>query len=67
MHDYSKLPTIDEYSAGATTFSEWSEPKYKCPKCGGGMCKNQYIVLTTYPVQFTYRCDQCGYIENQFK
>lgn len=25
-----------------------SEPKYRCPKCGGGMCKDLTIVFLTH-------------------
>lgn len=46
--------------------NQWSEPKYQCPMCNGEMRKNLNIALLTYPVQYTYRCDRCGYIEHQY-
>lgn len=66
------LPTAKEYREAAqkSAFqftSQWSEPKYQCPKCGGGMRRNEMVVLTSYPAQYEYQCDQCGYIEYQYK
>ena len=64
------LPTADEYRKFIEDSmcypQEWSEPKYICPKCGGGMCRNEMVVLTSYPVQYKYKCDKCGYVEYQF-
>lgn len=35
-----------------------------CPECGGGgMCKNNMIVLTSIPPKYEYRCNKCGYVE----
>ncbi len=43
---------------------EWSDPIYMCPKCNeGGMCKNERYAYPTYPVQYRYRCDKCGFEE----
>lgn len=68
----ANLPTAKEYretvQKSAFQFtSQWSEPKYQCPKCGGGMRRNEMIVLTSYPAQYEYQCDKCGYIEYQYK
>ena len=64
----TNLPTAKEYREAALPFtSQWSEPKYQCPKCGGGMHRNEMVVLTSYPAQYEYQCDQCGYIEYQYK
>ena len=68
----NKLPTKEEYekSIGGWTscgFEQWSEPKYQCPVCGGGMCKNLTVILTTWPEQYTYMCNKCGHVETQFK
>ena len=62
-------PSADEYreSIGMPYYPpEWSEPKYICPKCGGGMCRNEMVVLTSYPPQYEYSCNKCGYVEYQF-
>lgn len=64
------LPTAKEYREAADKAAfqftaQWSEPKYQCPECGGGMCKNQMVTLTTYPAQYIYQCDKCGYKEYQ--
>ena len=46
---------------------EWSEPQYKCPKCGGNVRKNliwKVTVACIPPVsQSYYRCDSCDYNE----
>ena len=64
------LPSADEYrkSIGVPYYyqHEWSEPKYVCQKCGGGMCRHETVVLTSNPPQYEYQCNQCGYIEYQF-
>ena len=64
------LPTADEYrkSIGVPYYyqREWSEPKYICPKCGGCMCRNEMVVLASYPAKYEYRCDKCGNIEYQY-
>ena len=68
----TNLPTAKEYREAAqkSAFqftSQWSEPKYQCHKCGGGMRRNEMVVLTSYPLQYEYQCDKCGYIEYQYK
>ena len=63
------LPSEEDFIKGledSYTFQDycvqWSEPKYKCPKCEeGGMRKNLMLVLTSIPPQYQYRCDKCGY------
>lgn len=71
--DYSvtHLPSAKEYREAAEKVAfqftaQWSEPKYQCPKCGGGMCKNLMVVLTSYPAQYEYQCDKCGHIDYQY-
>ena len=64
------LPSADEYrkSIGVPYYyqHELSEPKYVCPKCGGGMCRHEIVVLTSNPPQYEYQCNQCGHVEYQF-
>ena len=65
------LPTADEYRKFIKDSmyypQEWSEPKYICPKCHEvGMRRNEMVVLASYPVQYEYCCDKCGYVEYQF-
>ena len=64
-----RLPTAEEYRkmvrATPLEWSEWSEPKYLCPDCGGNMCKNQTIRMLTHPETYMYRCDKCGRIDYQ--
>lgn len=56
------LHTADEYRKFIKDSmcypQELSEPKYICHKCGGGMCRNEMVVLTSYPVQYKYKCDK---------
>ena len=65
------LPTAKEYreasqKAAFQFTGQWSDPKYQCPKCGGGMCRNETITLTSYPAQYMYQCDKCGHKEYQY-
>lgn len=65
------LPTAKEYEEAANKLafqftSQWSEPKYQCPECGGGMCRNEMIVLSSCPAQYQYRCNKCGHIDYQY-
>ena len=65
------VPTAKEYNEAAEKnafqfTAQWSEPKYQCPKCGGGMRKNMMVVLTSHPAQYEYQCDKCGHIDYQF-
>ena len=48
--DYKKI-LEDKYTCSFHTnlLMKWSEPKYPCPECGAGMCRNETIVLTSYP------------------
>lgn len=72
QNDWSvtRLPTAKEYGemaqrAAYQYTAQWSEPKYQCPECGGGMCRNEMVVLTTYPPKFEYQCNKCGHIDYQ--
>lgn len=65
------LPTAKEYEKAANKIAfqfidQWSEPKYQCPKCGGGMRRNEMIILTSYPAKYEYQCDKCSHIDYQY-
>lgn len=65
------LPSAKEYSEATEKLAfqfiaQWSEPKYQCPECGGGMRRNEMVVLTSYPAQYEYQCDKCGHIDYQY-
>lgn len=67
----TNLPTAEEYRdfighPYASSPREWSEPKYICPKCGGGMCRHESIVYASNPPRYEYKCNKCGNIEYQF-
>lgn len=68
----SELPSKEEYESKISVVfdsptSEWSEPKYKCSKCGGGMCKNHRYILASMPARYKYRCDTCGHTDYLFR
>lgn len=69
MNDYNNLPTEEEYRKAikvAAWSDEYSEPKYRCHKCDGGMCKNLTIVLASIPPRYQYKCNQCGHVDYLF-
>ena len=64
----NNLPDKDEYfKSKFDKFGAWgsisthSEPCFKCPKCGGSVRKNLGMVLTSYPPQYRYECENCDY------
>ena len=66
------LPTAKEYREAVNKIpfeytGQWSEPKYQCSECGGGMCKNQMVICPSNPPQYEYQCDKCGYKEYQYR
>jgi hypothetical protein len=65
--DNLNLPSKEEYISQIRSFSSnqrMSEPKYRCPSCKeGGMCRNEMIVLCSYPPQNQYECNKCGHID----
>lgn len=52
------------YEFAKDTLEGYSEPIYQCPKpkCGGGMCKDLNMVLTSKPPQYLYKCNKCGHV-----
>ena len=34
-----------------------------CPKCNKPLMKDESVVLTTYPAQYRYFCEDCGWSE----
>ena len=67
---YPNLPSAEEYKESMNSmfkyaFTEWSEPKYQCSECGGGMCRNEMVVCTSYPPKYEYRCNKCGHVDYQ--
>ena len=65
----SKLPDKDSYFRSMMdTYSfkdgigcHYSEPLFKCPKCGGSVRKNLTMTLCSYPPQYRYECADCDY------
>ena len=68
-NEHDELPTSEEYrNSRLFTLQTKTKPNpsYKCPKCGGGMCKDLTVVLTSYPAQYYYTCNECGYRESNY-
>ena len=62
------LPSKDEFvSMNSEVYNilnnVWSEPKYKCEKCGGNVRKNLKIILASLPPKYEYVCDNCGNVD----
>ena len=58
------LPDLDEYidqNNHQLKFPDKSEPRFKCPKCGGNVRKVLGVALLTYPAKYRYECDDCEY------
>lgn len=53
---------MDTYSFHGGIGCQYSEPCFKCPNCGGNVRKNLGMVLTSYPPQYRYECDNCDYV-----
>ena len=41
-----------------------SEPKFKCPRCGGKVRRDETRCLSTFPPKHLYECDDCDFIAN---
>lgn len=73
--NFVDLPTVEQYKESIENlnimdqFTEYSEPKYKCPMidCSGGMCKNNQITVTSNPPKFIYKCNKCGHVDYLYK
>lgn len=61
------LPTREEYNEKLNPFNyaltDWSEPKYICPKCGGNMRRDETHIIASNPIKRMYQCDKCAFIE----
>ncbi len=60
--DYEKLDAeyVEDYILA--TSKKFSEPKYACPICGGGMRRDETVVLCSNPPSYRYECDSCDHI-----
>ena len=34
----------------------------ECPKCGALIYKNISLILTSYPPQYQFHCEKCGWV-----
>ena len=55
--------TWDEYQNMIFTFEHDNREKtdIECPECGSPLWRRTDIVLTSYPPQYRYECDACGW------
>lgn len=44
-------------------FETYSEPKYKCEKCGGNVRKRLDMVYASNPLKYAYVCEKCGNVD----
>lgn len=44
-----------------------SKTDIECPKCKEKVFRRNDIVLTSYPAQYQYECDKCGWIGYAFR
>ena len=63
----SMPPENKKTSATTVKIPEWSEPKFKCPKCGGGMRENNFAIIMSIPPEHKFVCQDCGYIEHHIE
>ena len=67
----TNLPSLENYIKDnhhiqkqvSGMLQDYSEPKYKCPKCGGNVRKNLTMVLTSIPPKYRYECDKCDHVD----
>ena len=58
----SDLPSYEDYITGENKSRyNKSEPKFKCPKCGGKVRKDETKCLPTFPPKHLYECDDCDF------
>ena len=60
-HDDYFRKKMDNWSYSGGIMSNYSEPCFKCPKCGGNVRRNLTMTLASYPPQYRYDCDKCEY------
>ena len=55
----------EEYQSKGPSLEAFTNKKktdIQCPECGEPLYKRMDIVLTTYPAQYQYECDKCGWV-----
>ena len=58
--------TWQEYQtiqAATNPSGSWIKTDIECPECGEPIYKNTGMVLTSYPVQYRYECQNCGWTQ----
>jgi predicted RNA-binding Zn-ribbon protein involved in translation (DUF1610 family) len=56
------LPSYEDYLNGENKSRyNKSEPKFKCPKCGGKVRRDETRCLATFPPKHIYECDDCEF------
>lgn len=44
-----------------TNMGQWGETNIKCPECGANIYRNNWIILTSNPPQYQYKCLNCDW------
>lgn len=60
----------EDFERQAPLESMWerrSKTDIECPKCKEKVFRRNDIVLTSYPAQYQYECDNCGWIGYAFR
>ena len=40
----------------------WENTDIECPECAKYIKRNNYMVLTSIPPQYQYKCFECGWV-----
>lgn len=69
MADNQELQPWEAYKSMGRAY-EYLPPRTQvnvaCPKCGQPLWRRNDITLTSYPEQYQYECDGCGWIGYNF-
>lgn len=57
------LKELEEIYSPVTFQEQWVKVNAKCSKCGGQLWKNNWLVLTSCPEKYSYKCEDCGNVE----
>ena len=59
----NKLMSWDDYQAHvkAMIYSDHVLTEVACPCCGTALYRDESVVLATFPVQYRYFCEVCGW------
>ena len=65
----NKTISWEEFSKSNPEIYMWNPRELtniSCPKCSAKIYRRNDIVLTSYPCQYQYECDACGWVGYAF-